>query len=350
MSFRCTILLFLSLLFTVQAGFAQKKKNKGKRGNRDHTDMEATEIQYISLGTGTLFTMDDLERSLNGNREKPDLGAAKKAASDNKPPVVSEETSSLEEGTVHLVQVSDELKIDCVWVTSHDYYSVWDSYNVNPYHTDGTEFSDTVLLTLYDTVNNLSWSPPIHSTKVNSDFGMRHYRWHYGIDLDLEKGDTVKAAFDGIVRIAKYDRAGYGYYVMLRHKNGLETLYGHLSEYIVTVGQEVKAGEPVGWGGSTGRSSGAHLHFEVRYLGVPIDPVTLYDFKANMLVANTLEVTPRNFQYLKDARKVIYHKIRRGDTLSEISERYGVPISTICRFNGINRKTILRLGQRLRVR
>src|SRR5690606_35983628 len=127
-------------------------------------------------------------------------------------------------------------------------------------------------------------------------------RWHYGTDLKLDTGDTVVAAFDGIVRIAQYDRLGYGHYILLRHYNGLETLYGHLSAYSVKVGDLVKAGEMIGLGGSTGRSSGPHLHYEVRYQGIAINSDDLYNFMDFSLRVDTLLITSNNFSYLNEAR------------------------------------------------
>lgn len=241
------------------------------------------------------------------------------------------------------------MEIDCVWITAHDYFSTWTSLKVNPYRLDGAKFKDTVQLNLYDPSIDSSWVMPINNTHITSKFGRRSYRWHYGTDLKLQLGDPVNASFEGIVRIVDYERRGYGHYVVLRHKNGLETLYGHLSKTKVKIGDEVKAGQTIGLGGSTGRSSGTHLHYEVRYQGNAIDPTKLYDFQNDQLLCEGLAVTPATFKYLKDARKVIYHRIRKGDSLSRIGVRYGVSINQLCRLNRINRKTILRIGRKLRI-
>ena len=167
------------------------------------------------------------------------------------------------------------------------------------------------------------------------------------------------------MRISKWDGGGYGNYLLVRHYNGLETLYGHLSKPLVPVGTFVKAGQVIGLGGSTGHSSGSHLHFEVRYEGNPIDPIRMYDFPDEKLRADNFTITSRLFNYYsialrhrggsiggggqpRAARRVVVHRIRRGDTLSEIADRYGVRVSTLKRLNGGSAK--LRPGRTLRIK
>jgi len=157
-------------------------------------------------------------------------------------------------------QLSDDLAIDCVWINQHHYFNLWTSQKINPYNLDGAKYGDTLDVSIADGQDK--WAFPITDTRITSPFGFRRYRWHYGTDLKLYYGDTVAAAFDGIVRIVDYERYGYGRYVVLRHLNGLETLYGHLSKAKVKVGDVVSAGDLIGLGGSTGRSTGTHLHFE----------------------------------------------------------------------------------------
>jgi hypothetical protein len=344
--------LIIALLFILgtEAVHAQKRKNRGKN---DFKEVEAPPINFIKPDTTeVLFSESDLEpiEVIPETAELSESNAESGVILKKELSLVSEDTSTIDEGFAHFVEISEELKIDCVWVTSQEYFSIWDSHKVNPYNIDGEKFSDTISLALYDTINGYDWAFPIKNSHITSTFGMRSIRWHYGTDLELDTGDTVVAAFDGIVRVTEYDRRGYGHYVVLRHYNGLETLYGHLSAYKVKVGDLVKAGELIGLGGSTGRSSGPHLHYEVRYQGNAINPDDLYDFKSSALKVDTLLITPQNFSYLKEARKVVYHKIRSGDTLSGISRRYGVSINTITRLNGISRKTVLKIGRRLRIR
>lgn len=247
------------------------------------------------------------------------------------------------------VQVTEQLMVDSVWVTLREYYSVWSTTKVNPYEIDGEKFADTLALSLTFDNPSLDWSLPIPKTEVTSPFGLRRWRWHYGDDLRLKIGDSVRTAFDGIVRLARYDRYGYGHYILIRHYNGLETLYGHLSKRLLKPGDMVKAGDVIGLGGNTGRSTGAHLHFELRYQGNAFNPKEVFDFDNNTIRTTMLIVTPETFSYLTEARKIRYHRVRSGDTLSHISYRYGVSINKICRLNGIRRSTILRVGRRLRI-
>lgn len=216
---------------------------------------------------------------------------------------------------------------------------------------------------------------PTTHTQITSKCGPRWRRMHNGLDIKVYIGDTIRAAFDGRVRMVKYERRGYGKYVVIRHDNGLETIYGHLSKQIVKEDEYVKAGDPIGLGGNTGRSTGSHLHFETRFLGEVINPEFLFDFPKQDIVADSyLFVRGANrYDYqrkrldlaLKEAKEesvsskdkasqkqvgnsIKYHKIRKGDTLGRISRIYHVPIDRLCKMNGIKRNTVLRIGQVLR--
>lgn len=125
-----------------------------------------------------------------------------------------------------------------------------------------------------------TYVPPVPGA-ITSNYGYRprFRRVHRGTDLRLSIGDTVVSAFDGKVRLTKYEGRGYGYYVVIRHDNGMETVYGHLSKFLVKPNQRVKAGEPIALGGNTGRSTGPHLHFETRFMGLPINPAAIIDFE-----------------------------------------------------------------------
>ena len=205
------------------------------------------------------------------------------------------------------------------------------------------------------TIDLTGFHMPTPSTKITSPFGPRWRRMHNGLDLKVNIGDTIVAAFDGKVRIVKYERRGYGKYVVIRHDNGLETVYGHLSKQLVEENQLVKAGEVIGLGGNTGRSTGSHLHFETRFLGIAINPIYMFDFPKQDIVADTY--TFRKTKGVKRAGShdtqvadgaIRYHKVKSGDTLSRIAKSRGVSVSTLCKLNRIKPTTTLRIGQVLR--
>ena len=205
------------------------------------------------------------------------------------------------------------------------------------------------------TIDLTGFHMPTPSTKITSPFGPRWRRMHNGLDLKVNIGDTIVAAFDGKVRIVKYERRGYGKYVVIRHDNGLETIYGHLSKQLVEENQLVKAGEVIGLGGNTGRSTGSHLHFETRFLGIAINPIYMFDFPKQDIVADTY--TFRKTKGVRSAGShdtqvadgtIRYHKVKSGDTLSRIAKVRGVSVSTLCKLNRIKPTTTLRIGQVLR--
>ncbi|MDR1783147.1 MAG: peptidoglycan DD-metalloendopeptidase family protein [Dysgonamonadaceae bacterium] len=195
--------------------------------------------------------------------------------------------------------------------------------------------------------------------RVTSKYGPRRRRFHYGTDIKLYKGDTVVAAFDGKVRVKKYERRGYGYYLVLRHNNGLETVYGHLSKFLVEEGETIKAGQAIALGGSTGRSTGSHLHFECRFLGQPINPAEIVDFDnfctfddSYLYVKNKSGNSSGSDKYTASSSssdKVRYHRIRQGDTLLGIAMKYHTTVDKLCRLNKIRKTTVLRVGRTLRL-
>jgi LysM repeat protein len=173
---------------------------------------------------------------------------------------------------------------------------------------------------------------------------------HKGLDIKLNKGDTIVSAFDGVVRYSKYNRGGFGNLVIIRHFNGLETYYAHLSKSLVKVNQVVKSGDPVALGGSTGRSRGPHLHFEVRYQDIPLDPMRMIDIDNGKLISSTFPVTKKVF-YPNDYNvNAVYHKIRKGDTLGSLSKKYHTSVKEICAMNKIKSTTTLKIGRTLRVK
>ncbi len=187
--------------------------------------------------------------------------------------------------------------------------------------------------------------------RVTSNFGMRRRRMHNGIDLKVQTGDTIYAAFDGKVRIRRFERRGYGNYLAVRHHNGLETIYGHLSKFLVEVDDVVKAGDPIALGGNTGRSTGSHLHLEFRFLGMAINPTDIVDFENFVCHRDNYTITKKSFRtpnkYTKGS--VQYHRVKRGDTLSKIARRYGTSIAALRKKNNMSSNAILRIGTSLRI-
>jgi murein DD-endopeptidase MepM/ murein hydrolase activator NlpD len=200
---------------------------------------------------------------------------------------------------------------------------------------------------------------PTTNTKITSKFGPRRRRMHQGIDVKVYIGDTIRAAFSGKVRVVKNQgrRTGYGKYIIIRHENGLETVYGHLSKQLVNEEQYVEAGEVIGLGGNTGRSTGSHLHFETRFLGQAINPAFMFDFEKQDIVADSYLFMKGKNRYRSSKNSAVaassggdtqYYKVRKGDSLSRISKKTGVSIDRLCKLNGITRRTTLRVNQVLK--
>ncbi|WP_255495340.1 M23 family metallopeptidase [Dysgonomonas sp. 521] len=245
------------------------------------------------------------------------------------------------------------------------YGGIWNNRYVNAYRSI-ENIPDTFKVSLANfTMPTMGY--------ITSNFGPRRRRMHYGIDLKVQVGDTIYAAFDGKVRVKQYERRGYGYYLALRHTNGLETVYGHLSAFLVEEDQVVKSGDPIALGGNTGRSTGSHLHFEIRFLGNPINPARIVDFDNKVCHRDTYTVTRNSYSVSRkgvDVRnlasssvtrsndnvknkyasgKVKYHRIKKGDTLGKIARVHGTTVSKICKLNNITTKATLRAGKSLRV-
>lgn len=186
--------------------------------------------------------------------------------------------------------------------------------------------------------------------KILSPFGMRSGSMHTGVDIELNSGDTVVAAFDGVVRFAGWNNSGYGNVVVIRHYNGIETLYAHLLNVQCKVNQRIKAGELVGLGGASGRATCNHLHFETRLSDNAFDPELIFNINNGMLRSDKVPLYPSNFDYLKISNNSDYHTVKKGDTLYGISLKYKVSVKKICDLNGITENSILSIGQRLRLR
>lgn len=233
------------------------------------------------------------------------------------------------------------------------YLSIWTSAHVNPYRQPVDSLQDSVVISLS------GFSLP-HPGYITSRFGPRKYRYHYGTDIKVQVGDSVRTAFDGQIRIVGWDPRGYGHYVVVRHDNGLESVYGHLSTPLVDENMRVYSGEAIGLGGNTGRSTGPHLHFEFRYLGNAFDSEKVIDYAAGHLRDTTYMITKRQtFGHVYRAASTgttttssgaKYYTIRSGDSLSAIARRNGTTVRALCQLNGIKETTILQIGKRLRIK
>ena len=250
-----------------------------------------------------------------------------------------------------------------------DLYEDWN----NHYAHRATALPDTFK------INLRGFCMPTDNRVVTSNFGARWGRQHKGIDVKVYIGDTIRAAFSGKVRMVKYEAGGYGKYVVIRHGNGLETIYGHMSKHLVAEDEIVEAGQPIGIGGNTGRSTGSHLHFETRLCGVALNPALMFDFKnqdvvgdyymfyrdtyqKESIVANRLRGVggKGNIEADEDtelaiaapaatyAKDVKFHKVKRGETLASIARKRGTTIDEICRLNRIGKNIRLMPGQILK--
>ena len=254
---------------------------------------------------------------------------------------------------------------------SADLYANWD----NKYAHRATELPETYKIDLRH------FTMPTTSRVITSNFGSRGGRQHKGLDIKVYIGDTIRAAFSGKVRIVRYEAGGYGKYIVIRHNNGLETIYGHLSQQLVEENQEVRSGEVIGLGGNTGRSTGSHLHFETRLCGVALNPALMFDFRAQDVTgdyyafnketydnestnatrlrgkqdSSTYASTNSSDDYATNKRttsgltdQISYHKVKKGETLERIAKKRGVTVEQICKLNHITKTMRLRPGQILR--
>ena len=238
-------------------------------------------------------------------------------------------------------------------------------------------------------INLKNFCMPTTSRVITSNFGARWGRQHKGLDVKVYIGDTIRAAFSGKVRIVRYEGKGYGKYVVIRHNNGLETIYGHMSKQLVTEDQDVRAGDPIGLGGNTGRSTGSHLHFETRLCGIALNPALMFDFKnqdvvddyyvfrkstynresaeatrlrgvGGVAVSGDLDIPMARQSYASTSSSSYsstksvkthttrFHKVSKGETLSSIAKKRGMSVSAICKLNHIKSNTKIRPGQILR--
>lgn len=243
------------------------------------------------------------------------------------------------------------------------YTEGWNSKAVNPFKEAEVPDSKIIDVTGY--------FMPVPG-QVTSNYGYRKKfgRMHKGIDLAIKSNDTIYAAFDGKCRLTAYERKGYGNYVILRHPNGLETVYGHLNKALVKPDQVVKAGDPIGLGGSTGRSTGPHLHFETRFMGYAINPSAIFDFANHTTHTDTYTFDKKTYTKARnfapsgttlakaeqenpyraaDVEKDTY-TVRKGDTLTSIAKSYGLSATTLRKINGMTNSDMIKIGQVLKLK
>lgn len=245
---------------------------------------------------------------------------------------------------------------------SNELYTSWNTSKVHCYSS--SEIPEVYKIDLR------GFRMPTPSRNITSHFGYRasFHRMHKGLDIKVYTGDTIVSAFDGKVRIVGYEGSGYGNYVVIRHRNGLETIYGHLSKSIAQEGEIVKAGQVIGLGGNTGRSFGSHLHFETRIVGVAIDPSLLFDFSNQDVTCNTFtfryqdcdggtltraSMERNRGEEIARAEHTertggIYQVTGRHVTVQSVADKLGIPVEALCEFNGFSRNTILTRGQMVR--
>lgn len=241
------------------------------------------------------------------------------------------------------------------------YTEGWNSKRVNPFREQDVPNSKVIDVTGY-------FMPCPGQVTSNYGYRAKFGRMHKGIDLHIRSNDTIYAAFDGKVRLTNYEARGYGNYVIIRHPNDLETVYGHLNKFLVKPDQVVKAGDPIALGGSTGRSTGPHLHFETRYMGYAINPSAIFDFANQTTHTDTYTFTkktytqPRNYapkhnlasaekeNPYKSAAERTSYTVKKGDTLSSIAKSYGLSATTLRKLNNMTSTDLIRVGQVLKLK
>lgn len=313
-------------------------------------------IYILSTTCAVFLNLNAFSGSIPGDDKKKPV---KKEREDTSRMVINEENLAAD-----LEETPDT---SLILFPSHDLYSSWDTIAAHPYNFAEAFKTDSVELTLTEEGDGGFVLP--FKGGLTSLFGWRKYRPHYGTDIDLETGDQIVAAFDGMVRVAKYYH-GYGNCVIIRHKNGLETVYAHLSKILVESGQVISAGSLVGLGGNTGHSYGSHLHFEIRYLGQAMDTQDFIDYSTGELKSNCFMVRKCDVENKYDLRALhnrhkhdVYggryakgggkggriHKVRAGDNLGKIAKRYHTTVKALCRKNGLKPNSTLKVGRKIRV-
>lgn len=343
MNLRKTLTLCLMLLV---AGVVSAQNTTNNKINKDSLPADAIIVKRVPLASGEAFDVKDV--------------------------LVVDTIPSTSEG------LSIVLYNDNTWryVRNRDidvldetiYTQNWDTSKIHAYNVELKDLPMSMVIDLVDTLK--SYHYPFKG-RVTSKYGPRRRGIHQGTDIDLETGDPIYATFDGRVRHTTYVARGYGNLIIIRHDNGLETFYAHLSEVNVKPGDWVTAGQVIGKGGNTGRSTGSHLHYEMRYKGHSFDPERLINFTTGDLRRETFLLKRTYFspysrftqdfdeeiqsdeedkKIAAEAAAIKYHIVKRGDTLGRIAINNHTTVTKLCQLNGIKKTSTLRIGQRIRVR
>ena len=343
MNLRKTLTLYLMLLV---AGVASAQNTTNNKINKDSLPADAIIVKRVPLASGEAFDVKDV--------------------------LVVDTIPSTSEG------LSIVLYNDNTWryVRNRDidvldetiYTQNWDTSKIHAYNMELKDLPMSMVIDLVDTLK--SYHYPFKG-RVTSKYGPRRRGIHQGTDIDLETGDPIYATFDGRVRHTTYVARGYGHLIIIRHDNGLETFYAHLSEVNVKPGDWVTAGQVIGKGGNTGRSTGSHLHYEMRYKGHSFDPERLINFTTGDLRRETFLLKRTYFspysrftqdfdeevqsdeedkKIAAEAAAIKYHIVKKGDTLGRIAINNHTTVTKLCQLNGLKKTSTLRIGQRIRVR
>ena len=343
MNLRKTLTLCLMLLV---AGVASAQNTTNNKINKDSLPADAVIVKRVPLASGEAFDVKDV--------------------------LVVDTIPSTSEG------LSIVLYNDNTWryVRNRDidvldetiYTQNWDTSKIHAYNVELKDLPMSMVIDLVDTLK--SYHYPFKG-RVTSKYGPRRRGIHQGTDIDLETGDPIYATFDGRVRHTTYVARGYGHLIIIRHDNGLETFYAHLSEVNVKPGDWVTACQVIGKGGNTGRSTGSHLHYEMRYKGHSFDPERLINFTTGDLRRETFLLKRTYFspysrftqdfdeevqsdeedkKIAAEAAAIKYHIVKKGDTLGRIAINNHTTVTKLCQLNGLKKTSTLRIGQRIRVR
>ena len=338
-------MLTLCLMLLVTGGVSAQNTTQSTI-NKDSLPADAVIVKRVPLASGEAFDMKDV--------------------------LVVDTIPSTSEG-LSIVLYNDNTwryvrnrNIDVLDETIYTQY--WDTSKIHAYNVELKDLPISMVIDLVDTLK--SYHYPFKG-RVTSKYGPRRRGIHQGTDIDLETGDPIYATFDGRVRHTTYIARGYGNLIIIRHDNGLETFYAHLSEINVKPGDWVTAGQVIGKGGNTGRSTGSHLHYEIRYKGHSFDPERLIDFKTGDLRRETFLLKRTYFspysrftqdfdeevqsdeedkKIAQEAAAIKYHIVKSGDTLGRIAINNHTTVTKLCQLNGIKKTSTLRIGQRIRVR